>query len=57
MRVAKTFTVVQDFDFSPRANVVLTYRAGTEQSKLTRACIKRGLELKAIVEITQEDEE
>lgn len=55
--MAKTYKVVQDFDFSPRANVVLTYRAGTEQSKLTRACIKRGLELKAIVEITQEDEE
>ena len=49
MPVAKTYSVVRDFDFSPRANVVQSFRAGEERKDLTRACIKKGLSLGAIV--------
>lgn len=48
MPVAKTYEITKDFDFSPRANVVQTFKAGEKRSDLTRDCIKHGVKLKAL---------
>lgn len=54
-RPRRSYLVLRDFDFVPRQNVVRAFKAGQVVEGLTRACIKRGISLKALeLKTTQE---
>lgn len=55
-QTAARFRVVKDFDFHPRANVVMAFRAGEIRTGLTRAQIVRGESLGALETIVSQQE-
>lgn len=46
--MANSYLVTKDFDFSPRPNVVQSFKAGQIVSRLTRKCVAKGQSEKAL---------
>ena len=55
--MAKSYEVTRDFDWSPRPNVVRTFKEGQVVSHLTRACVSRGKSLDALREVKQKEDQ
>ena len=48
MPVKKAFLVLRAFDWSPRASVIQTFKAGQIVHGLTRECIAKGMKSNAL---------
>lgn len=54
-RPRRSYLVLRNFDFVPRQNIVRAFKAGQVVQGLTRACIKRGISLKALQLISTQE--